>query len=83
MEAVFLGIIAICMVFIAIFALIRTIAWVLVLVKLITLVNDIRNDYKTILPKIIGFIEGFQGISRFLGFMRVFRRRKWKTKTFY
>jgi len=83
MEAVFLEIIAISMVFMAIFALIRTIVWILVLIKLMTLINDIRNDYKTISPKIIGFIQGFQGMGRFLGFMRMFRRRKWKTKTFY
>ena len=76
MEAVFLGIIAISMVFMAIFALIRTIVWVLVLIKLMTLINDIRNDYTTISPKIIGFIQGFQGMGRFLGFMRIFRRRK-------
>jgi hypothetical protein len=76
MEAVFLGIIAISMVFMAIFALVRTIAWILVLIKLMTLINDIRNDYKTISPKIIGFIQGFQGMGRFLGFMKVFRRRK-------
>lgn len=83
METVFLEIIAISMVFMVIFALIRTIAWILVLIKLMTLINDIRNDYKTISPKIIGFIQGFQGMGRFLGFMRIFRRRKWKTKTFY
>jgi len=76
MEAVFLGIIAISMVFMAIFALIRTIAWILVLMKLMTLINDIRNDYKTISPKIIGFIQGFQGMGRFFGFMRMLRRRK-------
>ncbi|GEM_PF-2042435 len=76
MEAVFLEIIAISMVFMVIFALIRTIAWILVLIKLMTLINDIRNDYKTISPKIIGFIQGFQGMGRFLGFMRIFRRRK-------
>jgi hypothetical protein len=40
------------------------------------LVNDVRNDYKTISPKIIGFIQGFQNMSRFLGFMRMFRGRK-------
>jgi len=76
METVFLEIIAISMVFMVIFALIRTIAWILVLIKLMTLINDIRNDYKTISPKIIGFIQGFQGMGRFLGFMRIFRRRK-------
>jgi len=76
MEAVFLGIIATSMVFMAIFALIRTIVWILVLIKLMTLINDIRNDYKIISPKIIGFIQGFHGMGRFLGFMRIFRRRK-------
>jgi hypothetical protein len=76
MEAVFLGIIATSMIFMAIFALIRTIVWILVLIKLMTLINDIRNDYKTISPKIIGFIQSFQGMGRFLGFMKMFRRRK-------
>jgi hypothetical protein len=76
MEAVFLGIIATSMIFMAIFALIRTIVWILVLIKLMILINDIRNDYKTISPKIIGFIQGLQGMGRFLGFMRMFRRRK-------
>jgi len=76
MEAVFLGIIATSMIFMVIFALIRTIVWILVLIKLMTLINDIRNDYKTISPKIIGFIQDFQDMGRFLGFMRIFRRRK-------
>jgi hypothetical protein len=73
METFFLGVIAFSMFFIAIMALVRTIFWIIVALKVRDLVKDIQSDYKQLYPKVSKIIDNISGISGFLGFFKLFK----------
>lgn len=76
MEAVFLGIIAFSMLFIAIFALVRTIVFVIVMLKLKNFIEEVRLDYyKNISPKIVGFLDNFKSLSILFKVFSFLRRK--------
>lgn len=78
METFFLGVIAFSMFFIAIMALVRTIFWILLFLKIRDLIVQIQSDYKQIYPKVSKFIDNLSGISGFLGFFKMFKFIKGK-----
>ncbi len=73
METFFLGVIAFSMFFIAIMALVRTIFWIIVALKIRDLVKDIQSDYKQLYPKVSKIVDNISGISGFLGFFKLFK----------
>ncbi len=79
MEAVFLGIIAFSMLFIAIFALVRTIVFVIVMLKLKNFLEEVRLDYyKNISPKIVDLLDSFKNLSILFKVFSFFRRKNEK-----
>lgn len=73
METFFLGVIAFSMFFIATMALIRTIIWFFLFLKIRDFIVQIQSDYKQLYPKVSKFIDNISGISGFLGFFKMFR----------
>lgn len=79
MEAVFLGIIAFSMLFIAIFALVRTIVFVILMLKLKNFLEEVRLDYyKNISPKIVDLLDSFKNLSILFKVFSFFRRKNEK-----
>ncbi len=79
MESFFLGIIAFSMLFIAIFALVRTIIFVVVMLKLKKFIDELRLDYyKNISPKVVGFLDSFKSFSTLLKVLSFLRRKNEK-----
>lgn len=77
METFFLGIIAFSMVLIAIMAIIRTILWVMLLIKLKKVIDTLYLDYNKIYaPKFSIFIENLTSLSGMFRLLKFLRRRK-------
>ncbi|MEZ0323416.1 MAG: hypothetical protein ABWJ98_03790 [Hydrogenothermaceae bacterium] len=77
MESFFLGIIAFSMIVIAIMAVIRTIVWIVVLLKLKRFIEIVYLDYsRYISPKIFNLVDNMSSITGMFKIIKIFRRRK-------
>lgn len=77
METIFLGIIAFSMVTVAVMAIVRTILWIILILKLKKFIDTLYLDYNKIYsPKISILIENMTSISGIFRIVKFFTRRK-------
>lgn len=77
MDSFFLGVIAFSMVAIAFMSILRTILWILVLLKLKKFIDTLYLDYNKIYaPKVSILIENMTSLSGLFRLIRLFKRRR-------
>lgn len=75
MDTFFLGVIAFSMMIIAIMAIIRTVVWIIVLLRLKKLINTLYLDYNKIyFPKLSVLLDNISSITGILKVLKLFKR---------
>lgn len=77
MDTFFLGVIAFSMLVVAVMAVVRTVLWALILLKLRKLINTVYLDYNKIYsPKLSILMDNFSSIMGILKILKLFKRGK-------